>query len=241
MGIDIRGKIILALDVADYDEALNIVKEFKEDIEIFKIGSELFISTGPKIIDEINSMGKKVFLDLKCHDIPDTVRRSAEASARLGVFMLTLHTMGGLEMMKGAVDGVVNLSLRAGIPKPKLLGVTILTSIDEETLTEELGITHNLSSQVRHLTNLAIRAGLDGVVASARELELLRLHFGRDLLIVTPGIRPSWSQQHDQKRVMTPREALIKGSDYLVVGRPILSHPEPRHAFELLVKELSIG
>ncbi|GAB4539079.1 MAG: orotidine-5'-phosphate decarboxylase [Thermodesulfovibrionia bacterium] len=237
--MDVRERIILALDVSSHEEALRVVREFKGQIDIFKIGSELFTSVGPIIVDEINSMGKRVFLDLKYHDIPNTVRRSVEACARLGVFMLTVHAMGGLDMMRQAVEGVVDVSLKGNIPKPMIFGVTILTSIDRRMLTEELGITHNITLQVRHLAGLAIKAGLDGVVASPNELEVLRFHFGKELLIVTPGIRPLWSQQDDQKRTMTPREALTRGADYLVIGRPIISHPRPQHALELLIRELS--
>jgi orotidine-5'-phosphate decarboxylase len=232
-------RIILALDVADFNEAIDIVSKFKDHINIFKIGPELFISTGPMIVEKLNSMGKRVFLDLKYHDIPNTVKCSAEAAARLGVFMLTLHTMGGLEMMKQAVDRLVEISLKENLERPKLLGVTVLTSIDREILMNELGITHNITLQVRHLAGLAIKAGLDGVIASPYELEMLRFHFDRKFLIVTPGIRPSWSQKDDQKRTMRPDEALKKGADYLVIGRPVLSHPDPLHALELLIKEIS--
>lgn len=239
--MDLREKIILALDVSSHEEAVNIVNGFKDYLDIFKVGSELFTSVGPRIIEEINSMGKKVFLDLKFHDIPNTVKRTIEVSTRHGVFMLTVHTMGGLEMMRHAVESAVTTSLKENIQKPKLLGVTILTSIDRMALIEELGITHNITLHVKHLTNLAIKAGLDGVVASPNELEMLRLHFGKGILIATPGIRPSWCEHGDQKRTMTPGEALIKGADYLIMGRPILSHPRPQQALELLIKELSVN
>lgn len=238
--MDVREKIILALDVSSYEEALGIVKEFKDSLDIFKVGSELFTSAGPRIVEDINSINKRVFLDLKFHDIPNTVKKAVEVSTKLGVFMLTVHTMGGLDMMRQAVEGVVGISLKEDIPRPKILGVTILTSIDRKILTEELGITHNITSQVKHLTNLAIKAGLDGVVASPNELEMLRSYFGKNILMVTPGIRPSRSEQDDQKRTMTPKEALNKGSDYLVIGRPIISHPRPRYALEVLIKELSL-
>lgn len=234
-----RNRIILALDLADYNEAIDTVLRFKDHIDIFKVGPELFTSTGPMIVEKLNSMGKRVFLDLKYHDIPNTVKRSAEVAAKLGVFMITLHTMGGLEMMRQTVEKLVEISLKENIQRPKLLGVTVLTSIDRETLINELGVTHNITVQVKHLTGLAIKAGLDGVVASPDELEMLRSFFDKNLLIITPGIRPFWSQQDDQKRTMTPSEALKKGADYLVIGRPILSHPEPHHALELLIKEIS--
>lgn len=236
-----KERIILALDVASYKEAVDIVLKFKDHIDIFKVGSELFTSAGPMIVEKLNSMGKRVFLDLKYHDIPNTVKRTAEITARMGVFMLTLHTMGGLEMMRQTVERLVEISLKENIQKPKLLGVTILTSIDRETLVNELGITHNITLQVKHLTGLAIKAGLDGVVASPDEVEMLRFNFDKNLLIITPGIRPSWSQRDDQKRTMTPADALRKGADYLVIGRPILSHTNPHHALELLIKEMSLN
>jgi orotidine-5'-phosphate decarboxylase len=233
-------RIILALDVAGYEEAIDIASRFRDHIDIFKVGPELFTSSGPRIVEQLNLMGKRVFLDLKYHDIPSTVSRAVEVAARLGVFMLTLHTMGGLEMMRQTVDRLVEVTLRDNITRPKLLGVTVLTSIDREVLINELGITHNITLQVRHLAGLAIKAGLDGVVASPNELEMLRFHY-KDLLIVTPGIRPSWSQKDDQKRTMTPSEAMRKGADYIVVGRPILSHPDPSHALEMLIEEMRFG
>jgi len=235
-----QDRIILALDVAGYEEAIEIVSRFKDRIHIFKVGPGLFTSSGPKIVERLNSMGKRVFLDLKYHDIPNTVSNAVESAARLGVFMLTLHTMGGLEMMRQAVDRLVEIALRENAPRPKLLGVTILTSIDQEMLVNEIGITHNITLQVRHLASLATKAGLDGVVASPNELEMLRFHY-KDLLLVTPGIRPSWSQKNDQKRAMTPAEAMKRGADYIVVGRPILSHPDPGHAIEMLIREVQSG
>jgi len=232
-------RIILALDMVDYKEAINIASRFKDCIGIFKVGPALFTSAGPVIVEKLNSMGKRVFLDLKYHDIPNTVKVSAEVAARLGVFMLTLHTMGGLDMMKQTVDRVVEISLRENIQRPKLLGVTILTSIDSQALMNELGITHNMALQVKHLAGLAIKAGLDGVVASPYELEMLRSFFDRKVLIVTPGIRPRWSQKDDQRRTMTPDEALKRGADYIVIGRPVLSHPDPLHAMNQILKEIS--
>lgn len=233
-----RERIILAIDVADYDEALDIVQKFGEHVDIFKVGSELFTSVGPKIVEKIHSQGKKVFLDLKYHDIPNTVSKSVRTAAELGVFMLNVHALGGLEMMKQASQRLVETSLKKNIERPRLLAVTILTSIDQAALQNELGIGQNMGRQVRHLAELALKAGLDGVVASPQEIEAIRSHCGGNFLIVTPGIRPSWTASDDQKRTLTPKEALRKGADYLVVGRAILSHPDPLHALDLIIKEL---
>jgi len=230
--------IILALDVGEPPTALEIVKRFKDRISIFKVGPPLFTAGGPKIIEEINSIGKRVFLDMKYHDIPSTVSKTALAVLRLRVFMFNLHILGGLEMMRRAVETLVNASLKENIERPKLLGVTMLTSIDQKTLTDELGIGQRINTQVRHLAGLALKAGLDGVVASPEDIEAIRSHCGKDFLIVTPGIRTSWAPLDDQKRTMTPGEALRKGADYIVLGRTILSQPDPIKALERIIEEI---
>jgi len=234
-----KDRIILALDVPDLDEALRIVYQFEEHVETFKVGSELFTAVGPEIIKKINTMGKKVFLDLKFHDIPNTVAKSAATAARLGVFMFNVHTLGGLEMMKQAAEAIRKISLEANIDRPRLIGVTILTSIDQSVLQDELGIGLRMSAQVKHLAGLAYRAGLDGVVASPEDAGNLRAHFGKDFLIVTPGIRPSWASPDDQKRMLTPKEALRRGADYLVIGRAILSQPDPVNALRQIEEEIA--
>jgi len=234
-----KDRIILALDVPDLDEALRIVYQFEEHVETFKVGSELFTAAGPEIIKKINTIGKKVFLDLKFHDIPNTVAKSAAAAARLGVFMFNVHTLGGLEMMKQAAEAIRKISLEANIDRPRLIGVTILTSIDQSVLQDELGIGLRMSAQVKHLAGLAYRAGLDGVVASPEDAGNLRAHFGNDFLIVTPGIRPSWASPDDQKRMLTPKEALRRGADYLVIGRAILSQPDPVNALKRIEEEIA--
>jgi len=234
-----KDRIILALDVPDLDEALRIVYQFEEHVETFKVGSELFTAAGPEIIKKINTIGKKVFLDLKFHDIPNTVAKSSAAAARLGVFMFNVHTLGGLEMMKQAAEAIRKISLDANIERPRLIGVTILTSIDQSALQDELGIGLSMSAQVKHLAGLAYRAGLDGVVASPGDAGNLRAHFGKDFLIVTPGIRPSWASPDDQKRMLTPKEALRRGADYLVIGRAILSQPDPVNALKRIEEEIA--
>ncbi len=172
-----RDRIILALDVAEYDKAVDIVRQFKEHLNIFKVGSELFTTAGPKIVEAIHSMDKKVFLDLKFHDIPNTVSKSSLTVARLGVFMFNIHTLGGYEMMKQAAQTLSKFSLERNVDRPKLIGVTILTSIDQKVLRDELGIDIRMSTQVKHLAGLAHRAGLDGVVASPEDAEMLQIPF----------------------------------------------------------------
>ena len=231
-------KMILALDVAESGHALEIVDKFKDYINIFKVGLELFTVAGPRVVDEIHQRGKKVFLDLKFHDIPNTVTKAALSATRLGVYMFNVHASGGFEMMRKCRDSVVEMCLKENLERPKILGVTVLTSLSKEILTDELGIQYGLRTHVRHLSSLALKAGLDGVVASAREVELIRNHCGKGFIIVTPGIRPSWTPPDDQKRTLTPKEAIREGSDYLVIGRAILQQPDPIKALELISLEI---
>jgi orotidine-5'-phosphate decarboxylase len=231
-------KLILALDVHEYDYAMELVDTFGEYFTIFKVGLELFTSHGPKIVAAIHSKGKKVFLDLKYHDIPNTVSKAAIAAARMGVYMFNVHASGGLEMMKRCRENLVELCLRENLERPKILGVTVLTSLTREILRDELGIQYGLKTHVRHLSGLSLKAGLDGVVASGREIETIRSHCGRGFLIVTPGIRPSWTPPDDQNRTMTPKEAIREGADYLVIGRAVLQQPDPLKALELISLEV---
>ncbi|MBI5676065.1 MAG: orotidine-5'-phosphate decarboxylase [Nitrospirae bacterium] len=234
-----KDRIILALDVSSYEEAVDIIEKFREDVNIFKVGLELFTSAGTKIVEKINSAGKKVFLDLKFHDIPNTVSKSALAAAELGVFMLTIHTSGGFAMMQKTAEALVKASLKENFSRPKILGVTVLTSIDNECLKNEVGIAHSMTTHIKHLSALALKAGLDGVVASPQEAEIIRSNCGKNFLIVTPGIRPSWAPQNDQKRTLTPKEALQKGADYLVIGRAVMSQPDPVKALKLIHDEIA--
>jgi orotidine-5'-phosphate decarboxylase len=231
-------KLILALDVADHNQAIELVERFKDYIGIFKVGPELFISSGTKIIEDINKKSRKVFLDLKFHDIPNTVSKSAVVATRLGVHMFNVHTSGGLEMMRKCRDSVTEICLKENLNRPKILGVTVLTSISKEVFLNELGIQHSLRTHVKNLAALALKAGLDGVIASAKEASMIRAHCGKGFLIVTPGIRPSWTPPDDQKRTMTPKEAIREGADYLVIGRGILQHADPLKALELINLEI---
>jgi orotidine-5'-phosphate decarboxylase len=231
-------KIILALDVDDRGSALGIAERFRDHIDIFKIGSELFTAVGPVIIKDLHELGKKVFLDLKFHDIPNTAAKSVRAAAEHGIFMLNVHASGGLEMMKRAAQTLSRVSEEKGIERPKLIAVTLLTSIDQTVMQNEIGIEKVIKTQVTHLVKLAKSAGLDGVVASPQETEMIRSACGEDFLIVTPGIRPSWADLDDQKRTMTPAEALRKGADYLVIGRAILSQSDPVEALMRTEEEI---
>jgi len=231
-------KLILALDVGDHNHAIELVEKFQDYIGIFKVGPELFISSGIRIIEDINKRGRKVFLDLKFYDIPNTVSKAAVVVTRLGVHMFNVHTSGGFEMMRKCKESVEELCLKENLNRPKILGVTVLTSISREVFLNELGIQQSLRNHVKHLAALAMKAGLDGVVASAKEASMIRNHCGKGFLIVTPGIRPSWTPPDDQKRTMTPKEAIREGADYLVIGRGILQHAEPFKALELINLEI---
>jgi orotidine-5'-phosphate decarboxylase len=232
-------KLILALDVADYSYAVELVDTFSPHIEIFKVGLELYTIAGPKIVEEIHKRGRKVFLDLKFHDIPNTVAKAGIAAARSGVFMFNVHASGGLDMMRKCRDEMINICLKENIAKSRIIAVTVLTSMSQDVLKHEIGIQHSLRTQVRHLAALSLKAGLDGVVASAQEAAMIRGHCGRGFLIVTPGIRPSWAAADDQHRMMTPKKALQEGADYLVMGRAILNHAHPEQAIKLILEEMA--
>ncbi|MCL4477075.1 MAG: orotidine-5'-phosphate decarboxylase [Nitrospirae bacterium] len=233
-----KEKIILALDVSDVKYAIEIIDKFKDYVGIFKVGLEVFTAAGPAVVEEINRRDKKVFLDLKFHDISNTVIKAALNAVRLGAYMFNLHASGGLEMMRSCKEAVVDLCLRENIRKPKLLGVTVLTGLSQEVLKDELGIQHSLRTHVKQLSKLSAEAGLDGVVASGHEVAALRNHFGKNFLIVTPGIRTSWSPPDDQKRTMTPRQAIREGADYIVLGRAVMNQPDPFKALELITAEI---
>jgi len=220
-------KIIVALDVATKAEALALVEQLRDKISVFKIGLQLYTAQGPEIVRAVLATGVKVFLDLKLHDIPDTVARAVKSASSLGVQMLTIHLSGGAEMIQAA-------TARKG--KMSILGVTVLTSANDQTL-RETGISDTLDKQVVRLAKLGIESGIDGIVASPHEIKSLRAEFGDKIKIVVPGIRPSWSEPDDQKRFMTPREAIEAGADYLVIGRPITAHKNPREAVERILQE----
>jgi len=214
-------RVIVALDVETAGEARALVRELHHDAAAFKIGLQLFTAAGPDLVREI-STENKVFLDLKFHDIPNTVAKAAVEAARLGVWMFNIHTSGGTETMRRTAEDVADFCIRQNLPRPLVIGVTVLTSSDANTLRES-GIERSADEQVTELSRLAAASGLDGVVASAMEASLIRASVNKkDFVIVTPGVRPEFGTKDDQKRVMTPRQAVLEGSDYLVIGRPIL-------------------
>ncbi len=232
-------KLIVALDVAEAELAIDIVDRLSGCVGIFKVGLELFTAAGPSIVDEIHRRGKRVFLDLKFHDIPTTVARAGVAAARKGVFMFNVHASGGIDMMRKCRDEVVSVCLKENLARPKIVAVTVLTSMTQEVLKGELGLQHGLYTHVRNLAGMALKAGLDGVVASGHEAVMIKEHCGNRFLIVTPGIRPSWAATDDQARIMTPKTALRAGADYLVMGRAILGHGDPVKAVERICREIS--
>lgn len=236
-----RERLVLALDVNDFSSAENLFGLLKDYVGIFKVGSQLFTSEGAKIINMINKAGAKVFLDLKFHDIPNTVKGAAESATKLGVYMFTIHTSGGYEMMKAAADAARETSIKLGIKKPFVLGVTVLTSIDQQVLEKEMGVKKSLKEQVVYLARLAKSAGLDGVVASPKEIKEIRASCGEDFIILTPGIRPKSRSLDDQKRVMTPKQALKQGADFLVIGRPIRDAKNPVEAAKSILKEMEVN
>ena len=216
-------QLIVALDVDTLEEAQALVGRLKEDIGIYKVGSQLFTACRPAVVRYLLKAGKKVFLDLKFHDIPNTVAQAVSAAVRLeeggrGIFMCTLHVSGGGEMLRQAVMAATKTAQNIGVMKPLLVGITVLTSE---------GKRDNILQLVLEKARLAKESGLNGVVASCQEAAAIRDKFGDDFVIVTPGIRPEGSQAEDQKRAATPQEAVASGSDFLVVGRPIIKADHP--------------
>ena len=225
-------KIIVALDFANAKDALSLVNQLDPTLCKLKVGKELFTAAGPQLVEQLVNKGFKVFLDLKFHDIPNTVAKACEAASNLGVWMLNVHASGGSAMMKAALEGVNNSKY-----SPYLIAVTVLTSMSQENLTE-MGIHNSIENQVLKLASLAQEAGLHGVVCSAMEAAQLRKVTGNDFLLVTPGIRPATASLDDQNRVMTPSKALSMGASYLVIGRPITQAKDPIQALLAINEEI---
>jgi orotidine-5'-phosphate decarboxylase len=223
-------KIIVALDLPTKKEALDLVAKLGGEISFFKIGLQLYTAEGPEIVRAVLATGAKVFLDLKLHDIPNTVARAVESAANLGVEMLTIHLSGGSEMIRAATGARAN--------NISILGVSVLTSATEQTL-REIGISDKVDDQVLRLAKLGVEEKIDGIVASPHEIKILRAKFGNKIKIVVQGIRPSWADPGDQKRFMTPRAAIEAGADYIGIGRPITAHANPRDAVAKILDELS--
>lgn len=231
-----RKKVIFALDTNEFAHVQYWAENLSSHVGMFKVGKQLYTACGPAVVRMIQKFGGEVFLDLKFHDIPNTVAMASLEAARLGVRLFNLHALGGYEMMATTVEAL-DKEFKGG-ERAKVLAVTILTSSTEETL-RGVGIDQPVEEMVVKLARLAQKAGIDGVVASPREIPLIREACGRDFLIVTPGVRPSFAALNDQKRVMTPAEAVAAGSDYLVIGRPIGDAPDPVAAAELILDEIA--
>ena len=230
--------IIVALDVPQAESALQLARELARVVGAFKIGSELFTSAGPDIVRRIRATGAAVFLDLKYHDIPHTVAKAVAAATRLGVQLLTVHTSGGLAMMRAAEELAQQTARQAGLDAPLLLGVTVLTSMDSNELSE-IGVESNVGRQVERLAGLAVKAGLRGLVCSPLELAGLRQILPSKMQLVTPGIRAGDDATDDQKRTLSAKEALAAGANWLVIGRPIYAAKNPREAAEKILASLS--
>ncbi len=228
-------QIIVALDFPTPEEAVALASRLEPGRCKLKIGKEMFTHAGPSIVEKIQGMGFDVFLDLKYHDIPNTVAGACRAAAEMGVWMVNVHTLGGRKMMEAAVDALSTFQKR-----PLLIGVTILTSMGDEDL-EEIGLSGSPLKNVMSLATLASSSGLDGVVCSPKEVLALRERLSTDFKLVTPGIRPLWSAKGDQTRITTPSQAINDGSSYLVIGRPITGAEEPLEALEKIEQEIATG
>jgi orotidine-5'-phosphate decarboxylase len=228
-----KDRLIVALDVPTAVEAQEIIYELADSVSFYKVGLQLFTAEGPRIVAELVNSGRKVFLDLKLHDIPNTVAGAVKAACELGVHMLTVHAAGGSRMLKEAVEAARNEP-----SSPLLLAVTVLTSFSQSDL-EQSGVPADISHQVRHLATLAKAAGCDGVVSSPHEAQSLRSALGNEMAIVTPGIRPAGSDASDQSRISTPAAAIAAGASHLVVGRPILGAANRLHAAKAIIDEIA--
>ena len=226
--MDTKEKIIVALDTIDTNKALQLTKLIP-NVGAFKLGLEYFCANGPKGISKISETGIKIFLDLKFHDIPNTVAGAIKASLDLEPFMMTVHLSGGYNMLHRTMEEVKEYCSKKSLKRPLILGVSVLTSIDNNDFSS-LGIIGNVEDQVIRLAKLAERASLDGLVCSAKELKVVKKETGKNLILVTPGIRPAGGDVNDQKRIMTPSQAINDGADFLVIGRPITGVNDPKKA-----------
>jgi orotidine-5'-phosphate decarboxylase len=233
-----RNPIIVALDVPAGDQALALAKTLAPVVGAVKVGSELFTASGPDLVRKLRALGLKVFLDLKFHDIPNTVAKAVSSAVQLDVQMLTIHTSGGSEMMRAAERAAQEAAGKIGSTVPLVLGVTILTSLDSNAIAE-VGFPANVGHQVDRLAKLAVSSGLRGLVCSPLEVVELRRVLAREIQLVTPGIRPADSGGDDQKRTLTPKEALAAGADWLVIGRPIYGAKDPRAAAEQILQSFA--
>ena len=235
-----RERLIVALDVDNLEQAKDLVRLLAPEVGLFKIGKQLFTHAGPQAVRLIQDLGGEIFLDLKFHDIPNTVAKAAIEATRLGVRMFNVHASGSLEMMRMTVKEVERVSRQQKLRRPIMLAVTVLTSLGQEDL-QRVGVERKVADQVVRLALLTKQAGMDGVVASPHEVADIRAACGRQFVIVTPGIRPADANRDDQQRVMTPSDAVRAGVDYVVVGRPILESKDPVKAARAIVAEMEDG
>ncbi len=234
----IRNPIVVALDVDTPEQALSLVERLRGTVGMFKVGKQLFTAAGPDIVRQIIGMGEQVFLDLKFHDIPNTVAKAGIEAARLGVSIFNVHAMGGSKMMRATVEAVNETVAREGIARPLILGVTVLTSHTQESLSE-VGIERKLEDEVVALAQLCEKSGINGVVASPQEIVPIRKAVDNPgFVILTPGVRPAGAALNDQSRVMTPGEAIAAGANLLVVGRPITAADDPVMAARKILEEI---
>ena len=234
----VRDRLIVALDVETLADAERMVDRLEGLVTRFKIGSQLFTAAGPGAVEAIQKRGAEVFLDLKFHDIPNTVAGAAREATRMGVLMFNVHASGGRAMMAAAAEGAATAARELGGRRPIVLAVTVLTSLDRAALSRELGVADSVEGHVLHLAALAAAAGLDGCVASPNEVGALRTSRGAGWVIVTPGVRPAGSAVGDQSRIATPGAAVSAGAHYLVVGRPITAAPDPARAADAVLREM---
>ncbi|NJM73399.1 MAG: orotidine-5'-phosphate decarboxylase [Scytonema sp. RU_4_4] len=235
--MDADKRVIVPLDVADEQMAIALIERL-ESVTFFKVGLELFTSTGPKILEVLKSRQKRIFLDLKFHDIPNTVAGACRAAARYGVDLLTIHATSGIEALKAAAEAVQIGATDAGVKPPKLIAITLLTSLSSRQLAFELKIPLELPEYALEMALMAQEAGLDGAVCSPQEVAQLRQTCGDDFLLVCPGVRPTWSEKGDQARSLTPTQAFKAGANYLVIGRPITAAADPELAWKRICEEL---
>jgi orotidine-5'-phosphate decarboxylase len=233
-----RDRLIVALDVESLPEAERLMDRLEGLVTRFKIGSQLFTAAGPPAVESVHKRGAEVFLDLKFHDIPNTVAGAAREATRLGVLMFNVHAAGGRAMMAAAAEGAAAAARELGVRRPLGLAVTVLTSLDRAALSRELGVAASVEGHVLHLGRLAAEAGLDGCVASPNEIAALRTNRGPGWVIVTPGVRPAGAALGDQSRIATPRAAVRAGAHYLVVGRPITAAADPAAAVTAILAEM---
>lgn len=234
----IKEKIVLALDVETLEDAKKLVDELSPHVGTFKVGLQLYSGFGNEIIDYIKSKNSNFFLDIKLMDIPNTVKKASENIVLRGANFYNVHALGGLEMMKQSKEGAYKAAEKAGRKPPLILAVTVLTSISQDVLDNEIKINTNVKELAINLAKLAKLAGLDGVVASAHELKAIKEACGADFKVLCPGIRPLWSLKDDQKRIATPKEAILNGADYIVIGRAVTCAPNKAEAMQKIYDEI---